>query len=141
MRFLARDGLNPRFSPDGSQVAFWVGAVNVAASVPGNGTIWVVPVAGGPPRRVGPEFTNARYPIWSPDSRRLLFVGYTSSKAFEGSALDWWLAATDGSRARRTGISDALLRADLHAGGNLSPSTSFLNVPDPSCWIASARAV
>ncbi len=25
-RLLARDGLNPRFSPDGSQVAYWIGA-------------------------------------------------------------------------------------------------------------------
>src|SRR5207302_11429211 len=46
VRFLARDGLNPKYSPDGSQVAYWVGGEGVAPAVPGSGTVWVVPVAG-----------------------------------------------------------------------------------------------
>ena len=77
-RLLARDGLDPKFSPDGSQVAFWIGAPNVA--VPGSGAVWVVPSAGGPPRRIGSSFTDARYPIWSPDGKHLLLVGCTSRK-------------------------------------------------------------
>ena len=79
---MARDGLNPKFSPDGSQVAYWVGDEGVDAAVPGSGAVWVVPVAGGTPQRVGSNFTAARYPIWSPDGKHLLFVGYTSAKAY-----------------------------------------------------------
>ena len=40
----------------------------------------MVPVAGGSPQQVGPNFTAARYPIWSPDGKHLLIVGYTSAK-------------------------------------------------------------
>src|SRR4029453_19147257 len=47
-RLLARNGLNPKYSPDGSQVAYWVGDAGVAAQVPGSGTVSVVPVTGGP---------------------------------------------------------------------------------------------
>ena len=39
VRLIARHGFNPRFSPDGTQVAYWVGAQSVAATVPGNGAV------------------------------------------------------------------------------------------------------
>src|SRR5574340_153109 len=32
-RLLARDGLNPKYSPDGSQIAYWIGSDNVASVV------------------------------------------------------------------------------------------------------------
>jgi len=59
-RLLARDGLNPKYSPDGSQVAYWVGNPGVYSTIPGTGTVWVIPVAGGPPQRVGPNFVPGR---------------------------------------------------------------------------------
>lgn len=59
-RLLARDGLNPKFSPDGLQVAYWIGNEGLAAAIPGSSTVWVIPVTGGPPQRVGPNFTAAR---------------------------------------------------------------------------------
>ena len=102
-RLLARDGLNPRFSPDGSQVAYWIGAKNVSASVPGSGTIWLAPASGGKPRRVAVSFTAARYPIWSADGKRLLFVGYTSPRANETSSFDWWVLAPNGGEPVKTG--------------------------------------
>ena len=133
-RLLARDGLNPRFSPDGSQVAYWVGARGVAQAVPGAGTVWVVPAPGGQPQRVGANFTTARYPIWAPDGKHLLFVGYRSAKAYEASSLDWWLAATNGAETVQTGAYDALVRAGLRAHG-------YTNGPTPGCWPAAGSAV
>jgi eukaryotic-like serine/threonine-protein kinase len=142
VRLLARDGLNPKFSPDGSQVAYWVGTVFIATSVPGSGTVWVVPVAGGPPRRVGPIFTAARYPIWSPDGKHLLLIGYTSAKAYESSTLDWWLVATNGAEAVKTGVYEALVHAGLRAGDTRdttgSPGTGS---PRPGCWQAAGNTV
>jgi serine/threonine protein kinase len=38
-RLLARDGWNPKFSPDGTQVAYWVGDAGVAAAIPKSGTV------------------------------------------------------------------------------------------------------
>ncbi|MGO9240584.1 MAG: protein kinase domain-containing protein [Bryobacteraceae bacterium] len=144
VRLLARDGLNPRFSPDGSQVAYWVGAANVAVAVPGSGAVWVVPVAGGQPQRVGANFTNARYPIWSPDGQHLLFVGYTSAKAYESASIDWWLVAINGGQAVKTGVSDALFRAGLEGpdfAGTRIPTRRKLNIPSPGCWLADADSV
>jgi serine/threonine protein kinase len=146
VRLLAPDGLNPRFSPDGSQVAYWVGAVNVAPAVPGSGAVWVVPWAGGQPQRVGTNFTNARYPIWSPDSKHLLFIGYTSTKAYESSSLDWWLVPVDGGSAVRTGLYDALARAGLQGTGpdsrvTLANPFAGLSFPTPSCWLAAANSI
>ena len=135
-QLLARDGLNPKFSPDGSQVAYWVGAPGVAAVVPGTGTVWVVPVAGGQPRRVGLNFTCARYPIWSPDGKHLLIMGYTSAKAWERSSLDWWVVATNGGEAMESGLFDKLGPAKQTG----RPPQS-LSGPHPGCWSGAGNSV
>jgi serine/threonine protein kinase/WD40 repeat protein len=130
VRLLARDALNPKFSPDGSQVAYWVGDEGVAAAIPGSGTVWVIPVAGGPPQRVGPNFTAARHPIWSPDGQHLLIIGYTSAKAYQGSSIDWWLVSTNGGDAVKTGASEAMARTGLRT---LDP-VATTDFPVPACW-------
>ncbi|HYM09813.1 MAG TPA: protein kinase [Bryobacterales bacterium] len=133
-QLVARDGFNPKFSPDGTQLAYWVGAkgTGVAAAVPGSGTVWVVPAAGGPPQRVGPNFTAARDPIWSPDGKHLLLIGYTSAKAYESASLDWWLAATSSGDAVKTGAYEALAKAGLKP---------FSSTPRPACWLAATNTV
>jgi Tol biopolymer transport system component/predicted Ser/Thr protein kinase len=136
-RLLARDGWDPKFSPDGSQVAYWVGDPGVAAAIPGTGTVWVVPVGGGPPQQVGPNFTAARNPIWSPDGKHLLIIGYTSAKAYDESGIDWWLVPTNGGSAVRTGAYQAFVRAGLRA---LDPSASP-DFPIPACWSASSHMI
>ncbi|MEJ7606691.1 MAG: hypothetical protein WKF37_10580 [Bryobacteraceae bacterium] len=143
-RLLARGGLNPRVSPDGSQVAFWLGGGNVAAAVPGSGSVWVVSAAGGPPQRVGSSFTSARYPIWSPDGKHLLFIGYTSTKPYDSTSIDWWLLANEGGRAVRTGAYEALVRAGVQGRDftdNPSSPIPVPNVPRPLCWLAATNSV
>jgi len=144
VRLLARDGLNPRFSPDGSQVAYWVGAPGVWAAIPGSGEVRVVPEAGGQPRRVGSNFTAARYPIWLPDGRHLLLIGYTSTQNLDRTALDWWLVAVNGDQAVRTGTYEAFVRAGLRDrnfdGSGLSP-TPYPTLPAPGCWRADSGSV
>jgi Tol biopolymer transport system component len=58
----------PRFSPDGSQIAFY-------SNRGGNYEIWTVSRDGGGLRQLtaDPARRNARYPTWAPDGRRLLF--------------------------------------------------------------------
>lgn len=143
-RLLARTGMNPRFSRDGSQIAYWTGAPNVSIAVPGGGAVWIASAAGGEPRAVGGKFTNARYPIWSPDGKFLLFVGYTSDKAYEESALDWYLAPAGGGEPIRTGAFAALKRTGLDARElNSNPAASFgiLGLPKPGCWQAGSNRV
>ena len=131
-RLIAKDGFNPRFSPDGSQVAYWVGPESVATSVPGSGAVWVVSVAGGQPRRVAANFTTARYPIWHRDGKRLLISGYTSTNAFDESGIDWWVVSAESSHDVRTGAYEALVRAGLQPiGGTRTPVPA---IPEPRCW-------
>ncbi len=142
IRLVARDGLNPKVSPDGSQVAYWVGAPTVAIGVPGTGAVYIVPLAGGAPRRVGATFTDARSPIWSRDGKHLLMIGYTSEKSFDEASLDWWLVPINGDGAIRTGAYEALASPRLQ-----SPEDSW-NIaaldpqfPYPACWSATNNTV
>lgn len=142
-RLVAPGGLNPRFSPDGSQIAYWTGAPNVSVAVPGGGAVWIV-AAGGEPRHPAGRFTNARYPIWSPDGKYLLFIGYTSDKTYQQAALDWYLATANGGQPIRTGAFDVLKRAGLDARElNSNPAASFgiLGLPKPGCWLAKDNRV
>jgi len=143
-RLLARAGLKPKYSPDGTQVAYWIGESSVAATVPGSGTVWVVPSAGGQALRAGAGFATARSPIWSPDGRHLLIVGYNSDKTFQAAALDWWIIPATGSGAQETGILKAFQRAGLgNPGSDYSPIAkgSNLGIPEPACWLPSGNRV
>jgi Tol biopolymer transport system component/DNA-binding winged helix-turn-helix (wHTH) protein len=130
-RLLVRGGSRPRFSPDGTNLAYWVGSETVAAAVPQNASVWVVSAAGGQPHRIAPHLTAARNPIWSPDGKMLLFVGYSSAKLYDDANLDWWLATVDGTDELRIGLRDAIIRAGL----SIAPG----NVPSPSCWSTNAN--
>jgi Tol biopolymer transport system component len=134
VRLIAPGGLNPRYSPDGSQIAYWVGAGGVVVAVPGAGAIWVAPVAGGRPRQVGSSFTSARFPIWAPDGKHLLVAGYTSPKAYDASAIDWWVVDSNTGHAVRTGASGVLARAGLQTRDSGS-------IPAPGCWSAGDNTV
>ena len=136
-RLLARDGWNPKFSPDGTQVAYWVGDAGVAAAIPKSGTVWVVPVAGGPPQQVGRNFTAARYPIWSPDGKYLLVVGYTSAQAYDQSGIDWWVVPANGGSAVRNGAHQVFARGGLNA----LPPSATPDFPIPACWSSSTNMI
>jgi Tol biopolymer transport system component len=141
-RLLVRGGLNPKYSPDGSQVAYWVGTAAIDVAVPGSGTIWVVPVTGGGPRQIAANFSAARQPIWLPDGKHLLFVGYTSTRAFENSAIDWWVVPTERDAGVRTGLYDALVRNALRPEvSTAKPALRPPLIPSPGCWSAIANTV
>ena len=99
----------PRFSPDGQSILYWIG-MTAFVSPPGLpgviGTLAVVPAAGGAPRALASEFASARYGIWSPDGRKILFLGERFADG--GASLDWYVIGSDGEGAVRTGAVDAL---------------------------------
>jgi Tol biopolymer transport system component len=67
-------------SPDGKMLAMDL-----------QGSIWVLPVAGGPAKRITDLFNDARQPQWSPDSKNVVFFGYRDG------GYDLWEVAVDGS--------------------------------------------
>ena len=121
-RLLAKYGHRPRYSPDGAWVAYWVGstsAINVSAH--GSAKIFAIPTSGGEPRDLQPKFAAARYPVWSPDGKWVLFVGsreqvyenyYQESRNQVG---DWYVAPIDGGPAQETGMFPMLKQQRLGA--------------------------
>ncbi|MBK7929960.1 MAG: S9 family peptidase [Bryobacterales bacterium] len=104
-------------SPDGTQVAFTVQTVNVEANTKPR-QIWVVPLAGGTPRKLTSEGNNYR-PRWSADGKSLLFLSTRSGSA------QVWLMNADGSGARQvTTISTEADAVSFVPGGNKIVFTS-----------------
>lgn len=92
-RLIARGGHRPRFSPDGTMIAYWTGTLGSAL-----GTtirhVYVIPIsAGGTPALLSGEL-DAAFPVWSEDGRRILFAtsGYPKRQP-----PDWYVAGLDGS--------------------------------------------
>ena len=117
-RLLAPRGNNPRFSPDGKWVTYWIGeAVNYSPSA----TAFIVPATGGTPKQLQPSFADARYPIWTPDGEHILFQGVDVWKSNTDPNPDWWVAPLDGGAAVRTGVWNSVKRLGFstiyHPGG------------------------
>ena len=118
-------GRRPRWSPDGARIACWAGPdlafLMDKADAP---RIYVLPASGGEPQRLFSDFAVAWAPIWSADSRSLLFAG--SREAAPRSVTDWWAGPVDGGSPRATGA-----YARIRTGGlSPSPETVFL----PEAW-------
>ena len=106
----------PRFSPDGNRIAYWTGfpASVIAGGIPGAlGSIAIVPAQGGAPREIETGLASARYPVWTPDGSRVLFLGEENA---DEKRFDWYLVGTDGSGLVKTGAVPAIHAAGLRAG-------------------------
>jgi Tol biopolymer transport system component/DNA-binding winged helix-turn-helix (wHTH) protein len=143
VQLVVKEGLNPKFSPDGQQIAYWTGSESVGAAVPGSGSVWVVPVRGGPPVHIAESLTSAKRPIWLPGGT-ILFVGYSATTMFDGSRLDWWIASVNGERPVKTGLYDELVRRGIKPSDPAANSRFTTPVPwiaPPGCWAARQGAV
>lgn len=97
----AEKGRDPRFSPDGKWLAWWSSPAENSAEV------YVAPAGGGEPRRIAAEFRIARYPVWSPDGRHLLFYGDDERRS------DWFVVPAEGGQPQRTGARAVLGMQEL----------------------------
>jgi len=92
------DHNNPAWSPDGREVAYQ-----------DQNDVWVVPVAGGPPRNVTGDHAADFDPAWSADGRHVYFASLR-----EGTGAIWRVARSGGQPERVT----------IGTGSERSPSVS-----------------
>jgi len=109
-RKLADDGHDPQFSPDGQRIAYWTG-------LNGNhrfatGRIYVILANGGSPVRVAENFSDARWPTWSPDGKWLLFLGTRPGRSPEVASA-WYVVETLTETIAQTDLSERLKSANL----------------------------
>ncbi|MGH9383613.1 MAG: protein kinase domain-containing protein [Vicinamibacterales bacterium] len=124
-RLIAPQGRRPRFSPDGIAIAYWVSVGPWYI-----GKVFVVPAVGGTPTPIEPGFASATYPIWSPDSRHLLFLGARDPTDIPTQAHDWWFVPKSGGPAVKTGASEIYKGQGL--GGGRQVMSSLIA---PADWV------
>ena len=95
----------PSFSPDGSQIAF-------TGNYDGTHGVYVVPAAGGEPRRLTYHPADADVQGWTPDGKRILFSSLRT--AFAGGVIQLFTVSLEGGFATQV----PLVRA---AEGSFSP--------------------
>ncbi len=113
-RLVAKAGFNPRFSPDGKYLAYWTGEGGHTRYPVGK--LWLAPATGGEPRQLAASLADARLPIWSPDSKSILFQGSPSQDLPPDRDAEWWLAHIDGSGNGSAPVNTGALAA-FHSQG------------------------
>jgi serine/threonine protein kinase len=103
----ARGFRHPRFSPDGTRLAFTVGVT--ASGVGADADVWVYGLASGTLSRL--TFDGRAFPVWSPDGRRIAYLDPKRSMILVKSA--------DGAGAEETIAPRA---ADAVVVGDWSPN-------------------
>jgi dipeptidyl aminopeptidase/acylaminoacyl peptidase len=83
----------PHLSPDGSKVAFTVGAVDMEKNAQDR-QIWIAPMDGGKPRQLTRDGRNTR-PRFSPDGKLIAFI------STRGGSPQIWVMAADGLNAKQ----------------------------------------
>jgi len=95
VRRLTAFGDNPAWSPDGREIVFGTEGRSDPSNREKNSELWVVPAAGGEPRRIFEG--DAVQPAWSPGGTRIAFWGIGAGNGIR----DVWTIAADGSDLRR----------------------------------------
>jgi len=109
----APGGRNPRFSPDGRAIAYWVGDLDEA--VP-SGEIYVRPLD-GEAIRLAANFKDARLPVWSSDGHFILFSGCRAGRQPMPACTEWWVSRLDGKVVKNTGAMDLMFKEQLQPWG------------------------
>jgi Tol biopolymer transport system component/predicted Ser/Thr protein kinase len=114
------EGAWPQFSPDGSRIAY----VGPASGDAGTRSLWILSSDAGTAREIKVGRGMPGGPVWRPDGRRLLFIGFGDPPGTPG---DWYFVSPDGGSVEPTAAARRLGAAGLGLGRDLSvTSDGFL---------------
>lgn len=143
-RLVAQQGRRPRFSPDGKWLAYWVGFSTGDPTSPGSNKVYIVNAGGGAPRQLVPRFESALYPVWSPNSKHILFLGASSEASSKGvltganrpiDRMDWWIAGLEEEAVVKTGAHDELTKQGLSVWASSGAGIA------PDLWLAAENRI
>src|SRR5207244_672494 len=83
-RLIARNGKYPRFSPDGSTIAF-----------SGNNALMIAPSEGGSSRELRRVIATLVIPLWSSDGKHILICSVPTTNTAE-DACEWYVVPLEG---------------------------------------------
>jgi Tol biopolymer transport system component/DNA-binding winged helix-turn-helix (wHTH) protein len=113
---IAKDGRDPRFSPDGRWIAYWQAVMMASPFAANAGTVHLAPSEGGPSRSIAANLVEAGVPVWSEDGKRLLVYGHSDDSVPSDANWNWWVVPFDGSSAVSTGAFEVLTRKGFSIG-------------------------
>jgi serine/threonine protein kinase/Tol biopolymer transport system component len=123
IRLVGPKGRNPRFSPDGARIAYWVGE----PSSDFGGEVFVTATTGSE-QTLRLDVPLGRHPLWCPDGDCVIVVASDTESLTRGGP-DWWILTPKTGTVRKTGFLD-----DLRSEG----ASRWLRVP-PQAWITDAH--
>jgi eukaryotic-like serine/threonine-protein kinase len=123
-RLIARQGQNPRFSPDGKLIAYWIGPITTTIGPPNSGTVHLIPVTGGSPQPLTTDLSEAGHPVWSSDGKQLIVFGVRVQPQAADPEIDWWIVPRTGGKAKATRIVGDLQKQGFQYPGRVCEWTN-----------------
>lgn len=101
-QLLVAGGRDPRYSPDGRTVVYWLGDEDETSP---SGRLELLSLEGGgaAPTPLAKGFIDARMPVWSSDGQYVLFQGCRTNERPMPQCTEWWVTNLSGSIIRNTG--------------------------------------
>jgi dipeptidyl aminopeptidase/acylaminoacyl peptidase len=102
---------DPRWSPDGTRIAFVSDRTGKAYDDSENTDVWVIPASGGELTKISDHAFQDEEPRWSPDGKQIVFTGQTQRHQFPKV----YTASSSGGAVSQLAVNDLdLIPGEFH---------------------------